>query len=391
MNDMVWTVDTTGTIDTTGTVALLEHSPLGASSAERWMACPGSVTLISALKSSPDYVEDDPDYRRDGTQAHALAAHCLEKDIDAWQRDEEQFPELTADMLGAVQEYLDYVRSIEGAREVEVRVHLPEFHPQFFGTLDCVVFGADGTLHIIDYKHGVGVVVDADHNPQLEYYGYGKFGPAGLGRWRDETPVKLTIVQPRAFHPDGIIRTWETTVGEIRRWAEEELRPAMEATSGAEYLDMGPHCRFCPAKLVCPAFDGLARRALAGVRVSYDEAQQLKMLIKAVEEKAYADLISGKTPEEVGAKLVNKRSVRVWKEDGATKLPLAFGDDAWKPKELRSPAEVEKLPRGKEYVAEFAFMPENGYTVASLSDKKAAVKVKTLDEKYGDPAQYALT
>jgi hypothetical protein len=386
MNDMVWTVDTTGTIDTT--VALPEHSPLGASAAERWMACPGSVTLISALKSSPDYVEDDPDYRRDGTQAHALAAHCLEKDIDAWQRDEEQFPELTADMLGAVQEYLDFVRSVPGDRGYEVRVHAPAFHDSFYGTLDCVIENAEG-VHIVDYKHGVGVVVDADDNPQLKYYAYGYIASVDPKGDADTVRVKLTIVQPRAFHPDGIIRTWETTVGEIRRWAEEELRPAMEATSGAEYLDMGPHCRFCPAKLVCPAFDGLARRALAGVRVSYDEAQQLKMLIKAVEEKAYADLISGKTPEEVGAKLVNKRSTRTWKENAP--VVGTFAEDAWKPKELKSPAEIEKLPNGKHFVAEYAYMPENGYTVASLSDKKAAVKVKTLDEKYGDPAQYALT
>ena len=376
MNDMVLTVDPAGV------VTLPEHSPLGASSAERWMSCPGSVTLISALKASPDYVEDDPDYRRDGTQAHALAAHCLEADIDAWQADETQFPELTAEMMGAVQEYLDFVRSLPGKREVEVRVHLPDFHPSFFGTLDCVVVGP-GSLHIIDYKHGVGVVVDAEDNPQLKYYARGRFDP-----WlKDDAPVKLTIVQPRAFHPDGTIRTWETTVGEIRRWAEEELRPAMEATADFEYLEMGQHCRFCPAKMVCPAFDGLARRALAGVRVTYDEAQQLKMLVRAVEDKAYADLIAGKDPAEVGAKLVNKRSIRVWKENAP--VVDRFGEDAWKPRDLRSPAEVEKLPRGKDFVAEFAYTPENGYTVASLTDKKPAVKVKTLEEKYGDPAQYA--
>lgn len=366
---------------------LPEHSPLGASSAERWMNCPGSVTLISALKASPDYVEDDPDYRRDGTQAHALAAHCLEADIDAWERDETQFPELTAEMLGAVQEYLDFVRQQEGKRYIEQRVHAPAFHADMYGTLDCVLHAGGGPVHFIDYKHGAGVVVDAERNPQLMYYAFGWLCAGNLISL--EGAVKLTIVQPRAFHPDGTIRTWETTVGEIRRWAEEELRPAMDATADADYLDMGQHCRFCPAKLVCPAFEGLARRALSGVRISYDEAQQLKMLIRAVEEKAYADLMAGKSPEEVGAKLVNKRSIRIWKENAP--VVDTFGDDAWKPKDLRSPAEIEKLPNGKHFVAEYAYMPENGYTVASLFDKKAAVKPKTDVEKYGDPAQYALT
>jgi len=368
---------------------LPEHSPLGASSAERWMNCPGSVTLIAALKSSPDYVEDDPDYRRDGTQAHELAAFCLERDIDAWMAaDEAQFPDLTADMLGAVQEYLDFVRLLPGRREVEVRVHVPDFHPQFFGTLDCVHVDEPGEcIYITDYKHGVGVVVDAEDNPQLKYYAYGCIGSAENYFVLDEIKVKLTIVQPRAYHPDGTIRTWETTVGEIRRWAEEELRPAMDATKDVDYLALGQWCRFCPAKLVCPAYEGLAQKAMLGHPVSYDEAQQLKMLVRAVEDRAYADLMAGKPAEEVGAKLVAKRSDRVWKENAP--VVDRFGEDAWKPKELLSPAGLEKLPGGKMFVAEYAYQPENGYRVASLSDKKAAVKLKTLEEKYGDPAQYA--
>lgn len=360
---------------------LPEHSPLGASSAERWMRCPGSVTLINAIKSAEGYQEDDPDYRRDGTQAHALAAHCLEGGIDAWEADAEQFPELTADMMGAVQEYLDFVRSIAGQREVEVRVHLPDFHPQFFGTLDCVVFGDDGTLHIVDYKHGVGVVVDAEENPQLKYYGFGKVGPGGPGKWRDDMPAKLTIVQPRAFHPDGSIRTWETTVGEIRRWAEDELKPAMEATADLDYLALGEHCRFCPAKLACPAYDGLAKKALQGsTQITYAEAQRLKMLIKAIEERDFNRLVAGEAPEDVGAKLVKKRANRTWK-NGAP-LDKQFGAEAWERK-LKSPAMIEKLPGGKDFVAEYAFMPESdGYTLAALDDRRTGVKARTDEDRY---------
>lgn len=365
---------------------LPEHSPLGASSAERWLNCPGSVTLIAALRSSPGYEEADPDYRSDGTQAHALAAHCLERDIDAWEADATEFPEMTADMMGAVQDYLTFVRELPGPREIEVRVHLPEFHPQFFGTLDCVVFGDDGALHIVDYKHGVGVVVDAEDNPQLKYYGFGKVGLDGLGRWRNDTPVKLTIVQPRAFHPDGPIRTWETTVGAIRKWAEEELRPAMDATKDLDYLALGQWCRFCPAKLVCPAYEGLARKAVQGSSpITYAEAQQLKMLVKAVEEQTFQQLMNNEPVE--GAKLVAKRADRTWKENA----PVAgtFSDDAWERK-LKSPAQIEKLPGGKHFVSEYAFRPDTGYTVALIDDKRGAVKIKTLDEKYGDPAQYAV-
>jgi len=62
---------------------LPKHSALGASSAERWMNCSGSVALIHALKSGEGYVEHNPNYRRDGVEAHALAAHCLAEGGDA--------------------------------------------------------------------------------------------------------------------------------------------------------------------------------------------------------------------------------------------------------------------------------------------------------------------
>lgn len=358
---------------------LPEHSPLGASSAERWMNCPGSVTLIQALRSSPDYEEADPDYRRDGTQAHALAAHCLEGDIDCWQADRGQFPELTAEMMNAVQEYLDYVRSLPGKREVEVRVHVPEFHPQFYGTLDCVV--SDFCVHVVDYKHGVGVVVDADDNPQLKYYAYGY-----IGDWSSpDITVKLTIVQPRGFHPDGTIRTWETTVGAIRKWAEEELRPAMDATKDMDYLALGPWCRFCPAKLVCPAYEGLAQKALKTEKITYLEAIQLQMLVNAAKEDNERRALAG---EEIdGLKVVKKIAYRVFKPD--TPLEARFGEDAWERK-LRGPPDIEKLPGGKDFVAEFAYQPDNGLTVAPLTDKRKAVSPQAYDvEKYGDPAQYA--
>jgi uncharacterized protein DUF2800 len=364
------------------TETLPAHSHLGASSAERWMGCPGSVTLIQAIQSAPGYEEDDPDYRRDGTQAHALAAHCLEGEIDAWEADADQFPELTADMMDAVQEYLDFVRTQEGERDYELRVHVPEFHPAFFGTLDCVVHSTE--VHIIDYKHGVGVVVDAEDNPQLMYYAYGL---VNKDHYPPERVVKLTIVQPRAFHPDGTIRTWETTVGHIRQWAEEVLKPAMLATADLDYLALGSWCRFCPAKLVCPAYDGLAKKALQGsLPITYADAQQLKMLVRAVEEDVFKRLMNG---EEVdGAKLVKKRANRVFKE--AAPLADTFGEDAWEPRKLKSPAEISKLPQGKTFVAEYAFVPDTGFTVASIDDdKRTAVRLKTPEEKYGDPLQYA--
>ncbi len=365
--------------------ALPAHSPLGASSADRWMHCPGSVTLGALFKGTSWYADDDPDYRRDGTQAHALAAHCLEHGWDAWEgTDHEDFPDLTVDMMSAVQMYLDYARSRKGKRSVELKMHEPDFHPLAFSTLDCVHENEeDEEVENIDYKHGEGIYVEVVENPQLMYYllMYVFKKPHIKDHWK----AKLTIVQPRLKRggPAGI-RTWETTVGYIREWAENVLRPAMEVTKDAEYLELGSWCRFCPAKLVCPAYDGLANKALHSHvdSISYTEALQLEMLVKAVKERTMRRLLAGEVPEEVGAKLVKKRTFRVFK--GAAPVAAIFGDDAWD-KSLKGPAGIEKLPGGKAFVAQWAFTPEtDGVTVAPLNDTRAeATKPKTLAEKYG--------
>ena len=36
----------------------------------------------------------------------------------------------------------------------------------------CIII-SDDTLHVVDYKHGVGVLVDANDNSQMKLYGLG--------------------------------------------------------------------------------------------------------------------------------------------------------------------------------------------------------------------------
>ena len=44
--------------------------------------------------------------------------------------------------------------------------------PDGFGTGDCLIV-ADKLLHIIDFKYGQGVLVDAEENPQMMLYALG--------------------------------------------------------------------------------------------------------------------------------------------------------------------------------------------------------------------------
>ena len=47
-----------------------------------------------------------------------------------------------------------------------------DYVPEAFGRCDCVMLGGD-TLVITDYKHGKGVPVSAERNPQMMLYALG--------------------------------------------------------------------------------------------------------------------------------------------------------------------------------------------------------------------------
>src|SRR5262249_15513024 len=141
---------------------------------------------------------------------------------------------------------------------VEFKISAPNVSEWFYGQLD---FGAVGEfVDITDLKMGMGIVVEPDDNPQLKYYAYGLID--ANPEWPDDMRVRLRIAQPRIeYHPDGPVREWWTTVGEIRAWVKAELVPAMMRAQIDGSLVAGPWCRFCPAKLACPLLVGLFRAA----------------------------------------------------------------------------------------------------------------------------------
>ena len=392
------------------------HSKLGASGAERWMNCPGSVALLDTLQVSED--TDEPSYRAEGTAMHEVAAECLKSGLDAWEYVGrwKNGVDITTDMADAVQVYLDFCREAQ-AHNIRTLIEQPVSsmaHKDMFGTVDfAVVVGQPGIPHcpigsltaikVVDLKGGQGIMVEATDNPQMKYYAFcliETIQSEERVQFPDNLPVDLTIVQPRGFHMDGPIRSWSTTWGELRAWAYDVLIPAMQATSIDDTLEAGPWCRFCPAKLVCPMLTSLFRAAStynpqeivhadeASLGRSYQYIQGVKFYIKALEDETFRRLSQGK--EVPGTVLVHKRANRVFKST-VDDIPLAdaaameLGPDAWTKPELKSPPEIEKLgERGKEFVKRWAFKPETGLTVALASDKSAQpVTVKTLAARFG--------
>lgn len=377
----------------------LAHSPLGASGAERWIKCPGSVALLKSLMLPES---DEPDYRKNGIAAHEAAAVGLTTGQDAWELVGQKFhdTEVDVEIADAIQQYFDYARpimarAVEDGTFIEYRISSP-VHKDFYGTVDLAVIER-GTEHfeqeilnIVDYKHGEGIMVEVEENPQLMYYAFGK-----LQDHPDIERVRLTIAQPRGFHVDGPIRIWETTATHIKEWAENVLIPAMLRTELDHDLDAGPWCRFCPAKLVCPLMNslfGAAMKAdpthvvnldLAALGRSYQYTQAVKFYLKAVEEEAFRRANLGqKIP---GAKLVQKKANRVWKSGAPAIIKTHFPDKAMTAPEIKSPAEIDKLgSAAKAITREWAYTPQSGLTLAYEDDNRPEIIVQTTDQMFSE-------
>ena len=368
-----------------------KHSPLGASGADRWMTCPGSVALTN--KFGMPEVDEDPVWTREGTAMHEILNTCLAEGLEPWEFLGQKIEnvEITAELTDAVQVGVDHVRSLTtpiAKLFLEYPISSP-IHPMFYGTLDVgIVY--DSIIHIVDFKGGAGIVVDVEHNPQFMYYAFGL-----LQHYPDVRRVILHVVQPRAFHADGPVRSWEISADDLNAWVYDELVPAMQRAGRDETLEAGDHCRFCPAKLLCPLLTGLFNAAATynpkaipsqddvSLGQSYAQIQSVKFYLKALEEEAFRRARKGNDLGTV--KLVHKKANRVFQPGAAEVFIAKYGDAAYTDRALKSPAEMEKIDAtAKALVHEHAFTPTSDLTLAPIDDKRPAVKIMSPTEVFAD-------
>jgi len=357
------------------------HARLAPSAAHRWLNCPGSVAASVGIPETSSRFADE------GTAAHTLVERCFREGVDAdaylgrwvWtetgeilsNKEDERSFEVTEEMAEAAQMFLDYVRPLcEGAEvEVEAKLDLRHIEGMDFGTGDFTAFEPEaGALWIVDFKYGSGVVVEPSEenytpNPQLGTYACGvmrRFATGGVNR------VNLVVIQPRAPHPEGPIRSAMFSPLDLMDFEQDLREGAARALAPDAPRHAGDWCRFCPASGQC---DEQAKQARAVAEDVFGEllaparmppealadtlrkAHLLKDWLKALQEYAHAEALAGRVPP--GFKLVPKRAIRKWSGNaGATALELSveFGipsDMLYEPAEVKSPAEVEKLMPGK--------------------------------------------
>ena len=383
----------------------IKHSKIGASSASRWMNCPGSVRLCeNTVRRSSEYADE-------GTAAHALAEMCLKKSFeinDGQIRTQDahsyvgQIVEgqpVTIDMADAVNVYLnevyqDYKPGDE--QEFEVRFSLNNLHTGLFGTADRVRYRpSTKTLRITDYKHGAGVPVEIDDNAQLLYYGLG--GAFRLHN-RGISKIEVQIVQPRCPHSDGPIRTVIYDAIDVMDFAADLKEAALRTEDPNAPLKPGKWCRWCAAAGFCPALTKQAIETATqefGAAIEYDPGElsealakvpMIKQWIKSIDEFAYSEAQAGRILP--GFKLVEKRGTRKWRDDqqaiaGLKHVGLTEAQIFEKP-ELLSVPSIEKIygKKNMSELEELIVVESSGTVLAPLSDRRPAVAKATAMEEF---------
>lgn len=358
-----------------------KHALLSASASHRWLSCPPSARLCE------DYEDTASEYALLGSETHSLCEYKLKKALGMKARNpkkslhfyDEEMESCAESYAGYVME--QYLAAKENCSDsivlIEQKLDFSRFVPEGFGTGDCVIV-ADNTLTIIDYKHGQGVLVEAEKNPQMMCYALGALEV--FDGIYDIENITMTIFQPRREN----ISSYSMTKEELLTWAEEVLKPTAElAFKGEGEFNAGEHCRFCKAKATCrkraeynlelARFDFELPTQLEDVEIEIilAKADELVSWVTDIKEYALQQAVSGKKWEDW--KLVEGRSNRKYiNEDAVAKIVKNAGYDPFEHKVLGITAMTKLLGKTKfdELLSENIEKPQGKPVLVPRSDKR---------------------
>ena len=360
------------------------HALLSASSSHRWLHCPPSARL------GENYEDKGSDFAAEGTDAHSLCEYKLKRALGIKAEDptdtlswyDEEIEDCASGYAAYICELVEEAKKTcpDPAVLIEQRLDFSAYVKEGFGTGDCVLI-ADGTLHIVDYKHGRGVLVEAEENPQMMLYALGAL--AIFESIYDIDTVSMTIYQPRRAN----ISTYAVSKESLYEWAETVLVPAAElAYSGSGEFHCGEWCQFCKAKADCreraKANLEMAKFDFADPPLLTDEeieeilgkVDELVSWANDIREYALQAALSGK--EWNGWKVVEGRSVRKYTNDRQVAAAvIAAGFDPYEQK-LLGITEMQKTlgkARFEEILGGLITKPQGKPTLVPASDKRPAM------------------
>ena len=372
------------------------HAKFSPSQMSRVIQCPGSWIEHQVRDPQPP----GPAAER-GTKLHAYVVRAYKDKSRVLEIKEEE------DRLQVLQ-CLAYLENLESqcgrvhGVELERKVTLDKWGlPDIWGTSDVVVTDhAAKTVHVIDWKFGSGVKVDAYRNAQGMCY------MLGAAAEYDYEYFHFHVVQPAISHFDS----YEIERKELLAYGEDVLKLAVVRAyeDEPEYWPSTSACQWCIAAVDCKARYELSCKVadqvfnLKGKGQSVD-AEQVASLLKDADKViqhlnkiktwAYGTLKMGKSVP--GYKLISgKRGNRKSIDDDKTVGYLtAKGIDPSKifDVKLKSPAALEKidkkLKKDEEFNKLFAFGPTSLKVVPDDHPKAAWSPVHAACSAFSDLIQ----
>lgn len=364
---------------------MIKHALLSASSSERWLNCTPSIRL------GENFIDKGSDYAAEGTDAHTLCEYKLKTllgipaidptdDLTYYNQEMEEcasdyaayilelvetVKQTCSDPIVLIEQCVDFSRWVEGGG---------------FGTADCIVV-ADGILHVVDYKHGQGILVDAEDNSQMKLYALGTCQLFGF--LFEYSTIHLHVYQPRKNN----ISSYATSKETLYQWAEEVLKPAAAlAYAGEGEFSCGSWCHFCKAKHECRAraehslelakYDFKLPPLLTDEEVEaiLSKVDDLVSWASSIKDYALQAAVSGK--QWHGLKLVEGRSNRKYSDETAVVEAVnAVGFDPYEHKVLGITAMQKLLGKSQfdQVLGNLIEKPQGKPTLVPESDKRPAI------------------
>lgn len=370
-----------------------KHALLSASASKQWLNCPPSAKLCANVedRASP--------YAQQGTDAHELCEYkvLLKTSGKAQWDPTENLEYYDAEMENCAEEYSSFVlEQFLDAKEhcsdpivlVEQRLDFSKWVPEGFGTGDCIIV-ADDVLHIIDFKYGLGVLVEAEGNPQMMCYALGALDIYdGI---YDIKTVKMTIFQPRRDN----ISTFEMNKTDLLNWADTVLAPTAKlAYEGKGEFKAGDHCQFCKVKATCRKraeynlelakydFEMPANLEDSEIAAILPKVDELVSWVNDIKEYALQQALSGTVYD--GYKVVEGRANRKYTDEDAVAFAVKdAGYDPYEKKLLGITAMTSLLGKTKfnELLGDLIEKPQGKPTLVPETDKRPALNTAKDDFK----------
>lgn len=316
------------------------HYKKSPSATERWLNCPGSLELSIGLERKSTR------YSTEGDEAHDVAEAALKSGKQAYLISENK------DVAAYVQVYVDDInRARSQYRVLSEHTEYKLKHAtidDFGGTMDHMMLYEDNgklVAHVWDYKHGIGVVVDAEENMQvLSYFAIIQ----SYYEFLDIAEFRVTIVQPRTYSEEKI-KYWACGPERV----QQHVAAILDAISDTTRFKAGDWCQWCPAITICDEVRSkvveLADTEFETIRDDVPtllELMRIETAVSTLFKQIPAALLEAYRKQPIpGMKVIRTSTHRKWRDAETTARTLQeMGvpeDSIYEPRKVRSPAQIE--------------------------------------------------